>query len=82
MSQGGAILKKDFSLLKDWTILNFGMGRTPDRYDIFIDNFDTAPIREQLDQLKNSIDQIVEKMPPHRHYLDNFLNYLERKHGR
>ncbi|NNC37235.1 MAG: tryptophan halogenase [Hyphomonadaceae bacterium] len=67
---------------QDWTILHFGLGRTPDRYDPFIDNVSEATIRGQLDQLQSGIEQIVKKMPPHGRYIENFLNYLERKHGR
>jgi len=66
---------------QDWTILHFGMNRSIDRIDPFLDNIADAPIRERLDQLELAIKQIVGKMPPHQRYLDKFLNYLERKHA-
>jgi hypothetical protein len=67
---------------QDWTILHFGLRRSSDRYDVFVDNIPEATIRERLDQLQSSINKIVNKMPLHQRYIDNFLNYLERKHGR
>jgi len=66
---------------QDWTILHFGMKRSIERIDPFIDNIPDAPIRERLDKLELAIKQIVGKMPPHQRYLDKFLNYLERKHA-
>lgn len=67
---------------QDWTILYFGLHLAPERYDLFADNMSETAIRNQLDQLKQSIEQIAQRIPPHKRYLDKFLDYLERKNVR
>lgn len=64
---------------QDWAILHFGMGRTPRRSDVFADFVNQAQIKTELDNLVNSVDTTVQKIPPHHIYMDKFLSYLERK---
>ena len=65
---------------EDWTILHHGMGRTPKKPDLFAALSDTAKIGQDLENMSNSIQAIVAKMPPHHIYRAKFLNYLERNH--
>ena len=66
---------------EDWTILHFGMGRRPDRYDVKIDQMDNTVITKQLSILQMACETIVTKMPPHDRYLSNYLKFLEKKNG-
>lgn len=65
---------------QDWAILHFGMGRRPTRPDLFSALADTAEIDRKLQDLGDSIDFLIEKMPPHDRYVNKFIDYLERKH--
>jgi len=66
---------------QDWAILHFGMGRRPRRYDVFLDSIPKEAAASRLDQLRQSIEMITGKMPPHDRYLAKFLSYLERKNA-
>lgn len=66
---------------QDWTILHFGMGRRASRYDIYMDHIDDAVVQKNLMAVGQSIEQMVQKMPPHATYIAKMKNYLERRHG-
>lgn len=66
---------------QDWTTLHFGMGRPAKRHDIYIDNISNTTIEKNLMAMKQEIEALVTKMPPHGTYLMKLQQYLERKHG-
>ena len=66
---------------EDWIIQHFGLGRHPDRYDVYLDQLSETHIRQRLGQLSANINTVVQKMPPTDRYMKNFRRYLEKKHG-
>ena len=65
---------------EDWTILHHGIGRQPQKNDVFAALSNVEKIGPQLKNKAKSIQDIVVKMPPHHTYVANYLNYLERKY--
>jgi len=66
---------------QDWTMLHMGMGRHPNRYDLLADRYPEDQLKNILTQMKTSIDQMANKMPPHQTYMSGLLKYLKEKHG-
>lgn len=66
---------------QDWTILHFGMGRRAKRHDVYIDHLDDSVIRKNLMMLRQSIESLVQKVPPHGTYMTKMQQYLERNYG-
>ncbi len=66
---------------EDWIIQHFGLGRQPERYDIYLDQLSEKQISQRLGQLSANINSMVQKMPPGDRYVQNFRRYLEKKHG-
>ncbi|MEE2526835.1 tryptophan 7-halogenase [Hyphobacterium sp. HN65] len=64
---------------EDWTIAHMGLGRRPEHYDRQIDGLAAAESDQALARMKQSIRQLVSKMPPHNVYLNRFKQYLRRQ---
>ena len=63
----------------DWAVLFDGLGLTPRRPDTLANASDPATVQQVLVQLREGIEAVVSKMPPHPLYLSKFLDYLARK---
>jgi tryptophan 7-halogenase len=61
---------------EDWTILHFGMGRMPARYDRIADRATEADIRRFVENLRREIDSIAKSLPSHDDYLKGLIRYL------
>ena len=64
---------------EDWTVLHYGMGRRPERFDPQLEAVSVAEIERELQRFQSAIAQTVTKMPPHAIYLNKFRHYLEKK---
>lgn len=64
---------------EDWTILHNGMGRLPRRYDLQVERAPATEIQQQLIGLKQAVEQMVARMPPHHLYVANMKRYLARQ---
>jgi tryptophan halogenase len=64
---------------EDWTILHFGMGRRPARYDRVADQLPEAESRAALEALSRDIEKLVKSMPSHNEYIANLVRYLKQK---
>jgi tryptophan halogenase len=65
---------------QEWTILHFGMGRKPLHYDRLAARYKRDEIKETLSKRQNDISHLVDKMPPHKLYLEKLLQYLKSKY--
>ena len=77
----GALINFDLEPFnaQDWVILHAGIGRLPERYDVFANQIPLNDVEERLENIKKSVSSLVPKMPPHDRYLTNMKNYLEKK---
>ena len=66
---------------QDWTLLYFGIGLRPERYDPLTDCISESQIKHMLDNVKRANAQMVTKLPPHGLYMKNLLKFLKEKHG-
>lgn len=66
---------------EDWIIQHMGLGRTPKRYDVYLDQLSPDDIKNRLMQMKTNIETMVQKMPPGDRYLENFKTYLQKNNG-
>ncbi|QNL19668.1 tryptophan 7-halogenase [Hyphobacterium sp. CCMP332] len=64
---------------EDWTILHLGMGRRPRIYDRQVDRVPRAESESALTEVRQSIQQLVSKMPPHGAYIDRLKQFLSRQ---
>lgn len=64
---------------EDWSILHYGMGRMPRRYDRQVDKVAPEQVERQLAGLKQSIASMTAKMPPHHVYMNGLKKYLEKQ---
>ncbi len=64
---------------EDWTIAHLGMGRTPQQHDRLAESISGAASERALGQLRQSIQQLVPKMPPHHIYVQKLKQYLEKQ---
>jgi tryptophan halogenase len=64
---------------EDWTILHFGMGRRPERYDRIAEQLPEAQSRSALETLSRDIEKLVKSMPSHNEYIANLVRYLKQK---
>jgi tryptophan halogenase len=65
--------------LEDWIILNFGMGRRPERYDRIADQASANKVDADLTGLRNQIAYIIKTMPPHATYRQGLATYLTQQ---
>ena len=65
---------------QDWTILHFGMGRTPVTYDCLADQVSQLAMSEKLSKMQGIINQVVSKMPAHALYMENLFRFLKKSH--
>lgn len=65
---------------EDWTMLHFGMGRIPKRYDPLAEKIAAPQIEQKLEQIKKAINMMANKMPPNHIYMSGLLKYLRKKH--
>jgi len=65
----------------DWAVLHDGMRRTPRRRDPLAHSVDPVIVQKALDELQNSIQAVIKKMPPHPLYMSKFISYLKRKYA-
>lgn len=77
----GLLVKYDLEPFNDddWTILHNGLGRCPARYDLQAERASKSEIEEQLQGMKQTIEHLVGRMPPHHLYVANMRRYLEKK---
>lgn len=66
---------------EDWTILHYGMGRHPERYDRVADNAPKDRIAHHLAALQHEIGKVVTAMPSHMTYMTNLTRYLLQQKG-
>lgn len=66
---------------QDWTMLHFGMGRRPKRYDPMADRIAEPQMAQTLDRMRRSVAMIAKKVPPHHDYMARLLKYLKETHG-
>lgn len=64
---------------EDWTIAHWGMGRRPDQYDRQVDGVSGTQSQSDVGQIRNSVQQLVTKMPPHHLYVGKLKQYLEKQ---
>lgn len=64
---------------EDWTIMHLGMGRLPRKYDRQVDRVSEEESERVLTEIRQSIQQLVAKMPPHGAYISRLKQYLSRK---
>ena len=64
---------------EDWTILHFGVGRRPRQYDLQVEQMSAEDSLSQIAHLKQSIAQMVPRMPPHHLYVANMKKYFEKQ---
>ena len=67
---------------QDWTMLHYGMGRTPARYDPLADRIPEAQIEKIFFQMQTAIKQMAERMPSHEAYMSRLLAYLKENHAK
>jgi len=79
----GVLVQYDYEPFdeKDWTMLHFGMGRYPTRYDPLADHIPDDQLKNRLTQMRAAIEMMAKKMPPHHIYMTGLLKYLKEKHG-
>lgn len=65
---------------QEWVILHCGMGRKPKHYDRLADQFTSEEIKQNLHMRKDKISQLVDKMPPHKVYIEKLLQYFKSKY--
>jgi tryptophan halogenase len=61
---------------EDWTILHYGMGRSPARHDRFADQPPEGQVRQHLANMRREIETLVNAMPSHDEYMTNLRRYL------
>jgi hypothetical protein len=67
---------------EDWTILHYGMGRRPRRYDRSADRAPPQRVRQFLSSMKDSVEKLVAKLPDHATYRTGLERYLMQKGNR
>ena len=77
----GLLVKYDLEPFndEDWTILHNGMGRQAARYDLQVERIAKPDVQKQLSGMKQAVEQLVTRMPPHHLYVANMKSYLERQ---
>jgi tryptophan halogenase len=63
---------------EDWTILHYGMGRRPARYDRTADRAQAAQVQGFLSNLKREVDKTVQGLPSHAAYMAELSQYLKQ----
>lgn len=66
---------------QEWTMLHFGLGHIPERYDLLAEGAPKQRIENSLEQMRMAIAKVADKMPAHEAYMSNLLKYLKEKHG-
>ena len=66
---------------QDWTILLMGMGQTPQTYDRLAEQVSETQMAVKLAQMRDIIQQLVAKMPPHAQYMDKLKRYLNTQYS-
>jgi tryptophan halogenase len=61
---------------EDWTILHYGMGRRPGRYDRSADRAPAARVQSFLTSFRTGIEKLVDTMPSHARYRAQLEQYL------
>ncbi len=61
---------------EDWTILHYGMGRRPIRYDRSADRAPGAQVQQFLSNMKRDVEKVVEALPSHSTYMAELQRYL------
>jgi tryptophan halogenase len=56
-----------------WACACFGMGLRPARFSIIAEQMSDADLLAQLDKIKRVMRSAVERLPPHREYLQGYL---------
>lgn len=66
---------------EDWTILHFGMGRRPARYDRLADRLSEAELSAFLGKMERDIEMTVKAMPRHDAYFARLTQFLKQQHA-
>ena len=66
---------------EDWTILHFGMGRRPRTRSPFVGPDLARTYDERLQHMRDRIEAVIAKMPPHHLYVNKLRGYLRSKRG-
>jgi tryptophan halogenase len=61
---------------EDWTILHYGMGRRPARYDRVADNAETGRVIQYLEGMRTDIEKMAAAMPDHDTYMVRLTQFL------
>lgn len=77
----GLLVKYDLEPFndEDWTILHFGMGRVPRLHDLQAELMPMNEVATELAAMKQAIEQMVPRMPPHHVYVGNMKRYFEKQ---
>lgn len=65
--------------VQDWTILYFGLGLRPDRYDRVADRRELSEIDGQLSTIKRGVEALTAKLPPHDLYMTKLRQHLTNR---
>lgn len=78
----GVIVQYDYEPFssEDWTMLHMGLGHLPRRYDMLADRAPEEQIRKRLENMRQAIALMANKLPPHQTYMTNMLKYLKENH--
>lgn len=64
---------------EDWIILHLGMGRRPKYYDRQLDGLPASEALRRLADMKQTVEQMVSRMPAHHDYVASMKRYLEKQ---
>lgn len=64
---------------EDWTILHFGMGRVPARYDRVADREPEPELRKHIAAMAREVERFVATLPSHRDYMKKLQAHLRQK---
>ena len=65
--------------VQDWTILYFGLGLRPARYDRVADRRELSEIDGQLSTIKRGVEALTAKLPPHDLYMTKLRQHLTNR---
>lgn len=64
---------------EDWTILHMGLRGLPRHYDRQVDGVSEQESRAELSRIRQSVHQLVSRLPTHHDYVTRLKHYLRTK---
>src|SRR5690606_1142283 len=70
----GRVFKKDLDLFAEesWVQVMMGQGVTPEGYHPVVDAMTDDALRDYLEELRESTEQKVERLPAHHEFIDYY----------